>query len=651
MKRLIILALATTMSAAACAQSWKNYYEAGLDAAKAAKWSDARADFIQASQLKHGDQPKGISFGGSLFGNHGWHGGAPYSPDFLAAYCGLKESLEMTGDARQGMLTQAAAEFEIILANRQYTAETFFFLDETYVLLGENHKRAELGAQYNSIGGLNWKVDTSAVADDDEALVSQLPAPAKQFLAPAPTKQIQPKQKSHATPEVQAATVASADPDVKPVSAKTTSHTPTPKIPAAPIVSTDPSVKPAFAVTVKPSPTPSEKAVVLPSIPTKAATPIVIISTAVKAPSAPTPTPVASTSAPAPALAPTPAAVSATAAQAPATTVNIVANQAPASNTATPSPAAQATSGTSQAPATTGPTPAPADPTPSKKQKKHRKDHDKSADTTATAPTATTGLVVPVSPKAIANGKAAPSANSVLGAVPAMGDKYAIIIGNSESKTPDGALPFAADDAQAVRQSLITDGGYLDQNIEVVINATAAQIAATVNALSSRVPDKGTVFIYFTGFGTNIDGKDYLAGVDTDASSDSSSMISKDDLYRAFMLKGARIFAFYQANRPIVDGHYFGSEVPLVGSISQMQATLPGESIYSINANGKQVGLFTNGFVSAMKDIRSNRTPILDFGWAVFYKLRRGDTGTSGGSSNQSPSLPVPINMASDARF
>jgi hypothetical protein len=232
-----------------------------------------------------------------------------------------------------------------------------------------------------------------------------------------------------------------------------------------------------------------------------------------------------------------------------------------------------------------------------------------------------------------------------------MGDKYAIIIGNSESKTPDGALPFAADDAQLMRQSLITDGGYLDQNIEVVINATAAQIAATVNALSSRIPDKGTVFLYFTGVGTNIDGKDYLAGVDTDASSDSSTMICKDDIYRAFMLKGARIFAFYQANRPIVDGHFFGSECPLVGSISQMQATLPGESVYSINANGKQVGLFTNGLVGTMKDIRSNRTPILDFGWAVFYKLRRGDTGATGGSSNQSPSLPVLTNMASDARF
>jgi hypothetical protein len=215
----------------------------------------------------------------------------------------------------------------------------------------------------------------------------------------------------------------------------------------------------------------------------------------------------------------------------------------------------------------------------------------------------------------------------------------------------NGAIPFAGEDAQALRSSLIADAGYSDQNIEVVINATADQIAATVNALASRVDDKGTVFIYFTGAGANIEGKDYLAGVDSDISNDSSTMISKDDVYKAFMLKGARIFAFFQCSRPIVDGHFFGSEVPMVGSIAQMQSTLPGQSVYGINTDGKVEGLFTASFIDTLKTIRSNQTPIIDFGWQLFYALRRGGTGSEGGSSNQSPSLPVLTNMASDARF
>lgn len=118
-----------------------------------------------------------------------------------------------------------------------------------------------------------------------------------------------------------------------------------------------------------------------------------------------------------------------------------------------------------------------------------------------------------------------------------------------------------------------------------------------------------------------------------------------------FMAKGARIFAFFQVNRPIEKGRYFGMEVPLVGSIAQCQGTIPGEMTQFLTRNGKNRGLYADAIVGALGEIRTNRIQINEFGWQVYYRMRRGDTGSTGGGSKQTPTLPVLINMASDARF
>ncbi len=229
--------------------------------------------------------------------------------------------------------------------------------------------------------------------------------------------------------------------------------------------------------------------------------------------------------------------------------------------------------------------------------------------------------------------------------------KYALIIGNSETKLPDAAVPFAADDAQTIRDGLVTSAGYVVENCELVINGTAQQMIAGANALASRIPDNATVTIFFSGVGANLDGKDYLAGVDTELPNDTSTMLAKGELFRLFMAKGSRIFAFFQASRTIRDGRYFGQEFPLVGSIAQIQGTRPGEQVFSTLRNGKQTGIFTGAFVSVLADLNSTAVPIMEFGWEVFYRMRRGDTGTTGGASRQIATLPVLTNMGSDARF
>lgn len=526
MKRYSLTLAALALTALSSAQKWDAPYENGLNEVKAGQWGNARTDFLEAAALRKADSSSSTNLPGPIFERRRWRGGAPYSANFLAAYCGLRQAIQMQSGDRDHLLNTVASEFEGLLDKRQYSREAFFFLDECYVLTSNLDKRLALGKRYADVGSkADWKVDLDGIAPEDEALVAEMPTP------PTPTPEPKPARRPRTT-------------------------------------------KPAHEMAALP------------------------------ASAAPAPTPAKSSRRPAKR-------------DKRGHAQKLAAQQAVL---ATPPPPAQ----TAAAPVTG----------PQESQ-------------------STNQVVRPVAPKqnlpipAAANSPVAPF---VGGVIPSL-TKYALIIGNSESKIEGGSVPFASDDAQIVRQTLVSSAGYPDQNVELVINATAAQMAASINALASRIPDKATVLIYYTGVGENIDGKDYLAGVDSDMDSDSSSMISKDDVYKAFSDRGARIFAFFQANRPIQNGRFFGSEIPMVGTISQMQATIPGSAIGSTTRDGKQVGLFTDAVVSVLNGARSSQTPILDFGWQVFYRVRTGGTGDHGGASNQPPSLPVLTNMASDAKF
>lgn len=238
-----------------------------------------------------------------------------------------------------------------------------------------------------------------------------------------------------------------------------------------------------------------------------------------------------------------------------------------------------------------------------------------------------------------------------VGPVSPVATKFALVIGNSTSSLKQGAVTYGADDAQAVREALVTHAGYAEANVDLVLNATRDQLLASAKALADRVSEEGTVFIYFAGNGANIGGKDYLAGVDTSSETDASSMAAKLDVYSLFMAKGAKIFAFFQVPRPIVNGAYFGKEIPLVGSISQLQSTIPGDGIASRTKGGRQIGIFTEAVVTALQEIRSNRIPIMEFGWQVFNRIRGGGAGMSGGGARQVPTLPVLTHMSDQERF
>lgn len=227
--------------------------------------------------------------------------------------------------------------------------------------------------------------------------------------------------------------------------------------------------------------------------------------------------------------------------------------------------------------------------------------------------------------------------------------KFALVVGNADSMLPEGTIPFAASDAQLVAQTLTRFGGYEEGNVVTLTNVTAADILIAAQELANRMPEgDNTVVIYFTGQGVNLDNQDYLAGVNTRVATDSSSMLKKADLFQVFLNKGAKLFAFFQVPRTFVEGRYFGQERTVVGRVAQMQATVPGENVFSIVRNGQAIGLFTGAFSTVLEEFRSNQIPVYEFAWQVFFAMRGGTSESGEGTglgSYQTCTLPTITNM------
>lgn len=450
MRSWMIFVLALS-AAIAGAQSWQSEYDKGLDAAKKGDWVAARAAFQQAVAYRPEDTDKPTTLPGPVTEVRRWRGGAPYSPNFLAAYSAYRTGMALKDQERGASLNQASGELELLLDKGQNSREAFFFLNSIYTTLGDTAKRQALEAKFAKIDGkAGFRVDNEVISPEEQTQIANISGGGGGGVSTVPRTNV---------------------------------------------------TNPAEPIKIPNNSTPGAK------------------------------------------LNP---------------------------------------------------------------------------------------LVGPVSPIAT---------------------KYALIIGNGDSQIKELALPYAADDAQQLREALNVNAGYPEANIDLVLNATAMQILKSAEALAQRVDENATVFIYFSGVGVNAGGKDYLAGIDTASVMDTGSMVAKGALLHLFLSRGAKVYSFFQAHRPVRSGRYFGQEVPLIGQLAQMQACIPGESVQSFVQNGKTVGLYTRSFIQVLNEQRSNQLPILEFGWQVFNKMRRGDTGTTGGSSRQSCTLPVMTNLAADARF
>lgn len=442
--------LATTLFAVVChGQAWSEAYDKALGAAKDSKWAEARASFLEAVAIRPEDQSNPTILPGPVTEPVQWRGGAPYSPNFGAAYAAYRLAVVEKDDAkRTELFNTATAELELLLGKKQHSRELFYLLSQAYASTRNIEGQRRTEEAFKTIEGkADWRVDNSFMAPEELAAIKA------------------------------AMNQGGSGGAIRPGEGGT-------------------------MTTIRPGETTTD-----------------------------------------------------------------------------------------------------------------------------------------------------PGLGTLAGRVPTNPYKYALIIGNAESRLPDQRIEFAGNDVMAIREALIQSAGYEEGNVEVITNGTAQQILATAKALSERMPMEGTLFFYFTGVGANVDDKDYYAGIDTESLTDTSSMVAKAELFTLFIKKGTKIFAFHQASRPIDRGNYFGREVGIFGRVAQAQATIPGGIINGTVSNGQTIGVYTQSLVNVLNEFRSNAVPVTEFCWQVFYNIRRGNTGTTGGGSLQTPTLPVITNMASDARF
>ncbi len=106
-------------------------------------------------------------------------------------------------------------------------------------------------------------------------------------------------------------------------------------------------------------------------------------------------------------------------------------------------------------------------------------------------------------------------------ALPALAEKWALLIGidQYEDRNRIAALSGAARDARKFKATLTEIVGVPDANIELLVSdgdtkPTRFNIVEALDKLQSNAKPGDTVFVYFSGHGTQLDGKDYLLPFD-----------------------------------------------------------------------------------------------------------------------------------------
>lgn len=89
-------------------------------------------------------------------------------------------------------------------------------------------------------------------------------------------------------------------------------------------------------------------------------------------------------------------------------------------------------------------------------------------------------------------------------------ERLALVIGNSAYPDADAPLSQTASDAEALANVLRKDGFVVD----VVENATHAEMTRTIDRLKLRVGPGSIVLLYFGGYGVQSDGQNYMIPVD-----------------------------------------------------------------------------------------------------------------------------------------
>lgn len=168
-KRLVFAVFAFVISVSALAQKWDTEYMKGLAATKRGDWVSARQAFLEAIASRPEDSDKPSQVGSSLAERRPWRDGAPYSPNFAAAYCAFKMAANSANpDERKALLSKAIGEFRALIDKGQVSAESLLFLAAA---LNADNRAQDASEVQERLAQLDlakaFKVDREVIEFDD----------------------------------------------------------------------------------------------------------------------------------------------------------------------------------------------------------------------------------------------------------------------------------------------------------------------------------------------------------------------------------------------------------------------------------------------------------------------------------------------------
>lgn len=135
---------------------------------------------------------------------------------------------------------------------------------------------------------------------------------------------------------------------------------------------------------------------------------------------------------------------------------------------------------------------------------------------------------------------------AVTASAPVTSDHVALVIANSRYPDADAPLAQLAGDASSFANALRSRGFKVD----VVTNATRADMAKAIDHLGKQVRAGGTVALYLGGYGVQSRGRNYLIPVDAAIWRESDVRKQGVDIDDALSATGAKVkFAYVDAAR------------------------------------------------------------------------------------------------------
>ncbi|MBA4292895.1 hypothetical protein C0431_07960 [bacterium] len=161
----LLIAGAVFMLAGTALAGWQSDYERALRAAKENDWVTAREAFIASAGQRTGDSAEATRLPGPVTEPRVWRDGAPFSPNFGAAYSAYRIGKRAADAAeKQQFLMLSAAELNGLVEKGQASPDTLKVLGKVYDLLGDKDGAAAVKAMTGS-----FRVDTEFMEAADQA--------------------------------------------------------------------------------------------------------------------------------------------------------------------------------------------------------------------------------------------------------------------------------------------------------------------------------------------------------------------------------------------------------------------------------------------------------------------------------------------------